>query len=129
MAASRPPFVGRERELHSLLSSLHQAAQRGGAVALVGGEPGIGKTRLVSELAVLASADGWLVLTCRADESEAMLPYLPFVEALRSYCRTGWLDELREQLGEGAAEVAILVPEARHRLPELEASRIILRPL
>src|SRR5258708_5097180 len=120
MTSARPPFVGRERELHSLLNNLDQAARRGGAVVLIGGEPGIGKTRLVAEVAARASADGWLVLTGRADEAEVMLPYLPFVEALRIYVRASGPDELREQLAEGAAEVALLVPDVRQRLSDLE---------
>lgn len=62
----RPPFVGRERELATLLGCLEAVRQGRGQVALGGGEPGIGKTRLLSELAGHARAEGWQVLSGRA---------------------------------------------------------------
>jgi ATP/maltotriose-dependent transcriptional regulator MalT len=103
-----------------LLHKLEQASD-GGSVVLVSGEPGIGKTRLASEVACRAEAGGWLVLVGRTDEAEGTLPYLPFVEILRSYVRACLPEELRVQLAEAALEVALLVPEIRQRLPDLDA--------
>src|SRR5438309_5324105 len=122
MGSVRPPFVGRARELSALVESLNRATQSGGSVTLIGGEPGIGKTRLVSELAARAGADGWQVLRGQADQLEEAPPYLPFVGALREYVRACPLDDLKEQLAEGAPEVALLVREVRSRLPNLESS-------
>jgi len=60
--AVRTPFVGRARELARLLERL-EAAERGqGGLVLIAGEPGIGKTRLLRELAERARAGGWRVL-------------------------------------------------------------------
>src|SRR3970040_1769085 len=82
----RAGFVGRGRELAALHAMLDETASRGsGRVALISGEPGIGKTRLLAEGADRAAAQGWLVLSGRAYESEGMPPYLPFVEVLRQY--------------------------------------------
>ncbi len=53
-------------------------------VVFVSGEPGIGKTRLVSELAELVRSENGSVLTGRCDE-EALIVYQPFIEALRSH--------------------------------------------
>ena len=54
------------------------------AVALLGGEPGVGKTRLAVELARAVHANGALVLAGRCDEDLAV-PYQPFAEALRDF--------------------------------------------
>src|SRR5687767_10563999 len=78
------PLVGREGELATLLGRLADAGRGQGGVALVAGEPGIGKTRLLAELADRAGAAGWTVLVGHAYDTEGMPPYLPFIEALRS---------------------------------------------
>ena len=78
----RSPFVGRERERDVLLAAVDAA--RGGErrVVLVAGEPGIGKTRLVAEVARRAHAGGATILAGRCHE-EPPGPFAPFVEALR----------------------------------------------
>jgi DNA-binding SARP family transcriptional activator len=71
------PFVGRGAELAALTDRWRNVDRDGGALAVVRGEAGIGKTRLVHELAALAAADGALVLwgDCVAD---VHLPFHPF---------------------------------------------------
>ena len=56
-------FIGRRGELRALKVALSRAAAGDPAVVLVGGEAGIGKTRLVSELAAACAGDGTRVLT------------------------------------------------------------------
>lgn len=119
----RSPFVGRQPELARLLDGLDSAGQGQGRVVLVAGEPRIGKTRLVLELAERARCRDWVVMFGRSYESEGMPPYLPFVEALQTYVQACPLPELQAYLGDGAAEVALLVRELRGRLPALRASR------
>ena len=79
-----PEFVGRERELAGLGAALERAADRRPAVVLVAGESGVGKTRLVAELAARARAQGARVLTgdC-VDLGDGELAYAPIVSALR----------------------------------------------
>lgn len=117
-ALARPPFVGRERELEVLSARLALAGQGHGHTVLVAGEPGVGKTRLVTEVANRARADGWITLIGRAYDSDGMPPYLPWTEALRGYVRACPRVELRAQLGDGAAAVALVVPDVRARLLE-----------
>jgi hypothetical protein len=81
----RTPFVGRERELALLNARLAQARQGEGGAVFVAGDPGIGKSRLLAELAAEARVDGWLVLTGSAYEIDGAAPYLPFSDALRQY--------------------------------------------
>jgi DNA-binding NarL/FixJ family response regulator len=122
LAGSRP-FVGRERELDELLGHLGSAQGGQGGVVLLAGEPGIGKTRLLLELANRARAQGGIVLFGRAYESDGVPPYLPFTEALRDYVRACPLDQLKSQLGDGGPEVALLVRDVRVHLPDLPESQ------
>src|SRR5438105_3627615 len=119
---SRTRFVGRRRELSLLTERLGSARQGRGGLVLVAGEPGIGKTRLVFELAELARSEGWLVLFGRAYDSAGMPPYFPLAEALRAYVRTCRSKELRTRLGRNAADVALVVPEVRDRLPDMPSA-------
>jgi ATP/maltotriose-dependent transcriptional regulator MalT len=78
-------FVGRADELSSLERILDELDRgRPGAVE-VAGEPGIGKTRLLKELAARAGARGHLVLSGAASEFERDLPFSVFVDALDEY--------------------------------------------
>ncbi len=119
-AADKSPFVGREREL-ALLGTLLQnvASHSSGRAVLVAGEPGIGKTRLLTEVAKGAADSGWLVLLGRAYESEGMPPYLPFTEALGSHIRGVADNRLASELGDRAAELSLILPEVARRLPDL----------
>src|SRR5918996_5623693 len=68
-------LVGRERELRALAHALDRLAGGQAAFAEVTGEPGIGKTRLLGELAADAERRGHLVLRGRATEFERDAPY------------------------------------------------------
>ena len=75
--------------------------------------------RLTEEVAVYARLREVQVLRGNCHETEAGLPYLPFVEAMREYVLDTPAERLASDLGEGAADVARLVPDIRGRLPEL----------
>jgi DNA-binding SARP family transcriptional activator len=86
------PFVGRGEELRMLHAAWQTAFVCGGGpgvgIVLVVGEPGIGKTRLIDELATGVAAGGACVLRGRAFEAEMVRPYGPWIDALRSIART-----------------------------------------
>ncbi|WP_371780441.1 helix-turn-helix transcriptional regulator [Streptosporangium subroseum] len=86
-------LIGRSAELDRLTAVLDAAAGGLAGVALLGGDAGIGKTRLVTELAERARADGFAVLIGQCAELGDALPYLPLADALR-----GARGELREAL-------------------------------
>ncbi len=94
---------------------------------MVAGEPGIGKTRLLEEVAETARVEGAAVLWGRCYEGEAARPYGPFVEALGDYARTAAPDALRAELGLGAPPLARLVPVLRERVPDI-AEPVALQP-
>ena len=81
--ASRPRLVGREAELGRLLALLADAAAGRPVVALVSGDAGVGKTRLVTELSARGAGRGFTVLSGRCAELADTVPYLPLADALR----------------------------------------------
>jgi class 3 adenylate cyclase/tetratricopeptide (TPR) repeat protein len=114
-AAARP-FVGRVGELDGLVAATLAAGKGDGELVLVHGEPGIGKTRLVAEAARQMHAQGGVVLYGRCSE-EPLLPYEPFVAALRDYAASCDDAALREHVRFGTASLLRLMPELRARLP------------
>ena len=112
------PFVGRETE-RMQLADVWESAQEGEfRVVLMTGEPGIGKTRLASEMALAAHSEGATVLFGRCDD-ELDVPYQPFVDALRHFVEQCPPAYLRDELGSGAGELVRLVPELTRQFPEL----------
>ena len=90
-------IVGRAAELDRLEQALAAACDGRGTTALVAGPAGIGKTRVVAELARRARARGATVLTGRCiDVVGVGLPYVPLIEALRPLRGSSVLDGLPE---------------------------------
>ena len=85
---SSPAFVGRAQEIERLLAAFKSAAaDEGAATVLLGGEAGVGKTRLVAELASRVREAGGIVLAGSClDLTNAALPFGPVVQALRARC-------------------------------------------
>ncbi len=105
--------------MDQLKAALENALSGRGSLVMMVGEPGIGKTRLAEEFGVYASLRGAQVLTGRAYEGEVALPYRPFVEAFRQYVQDRPDPLLRQELGDGAPEVAKLISEVRRRFPDI----------
>ena len=83
----RTPFIGRETERAELRRLLDQAARGQGSLVMIGGEPGVGKTRLADELLLEARQRGVLALSGHCYEMEGSPPYIPFVEILEMFER------------------------------------------
>jgi predicted ATPase len=106
-----PTFVGRVEELELLEAARRRAADGEPAVVLVGGEAGIGKTRLVAELTARCATDGTRVLAggC-VPVGDGALPYAPIVEALRALASEVGVTTVRELIGPSWDELARLLP-------------------
>jgi tetratricopeptide (TPR) repeat protein len=112
-------FVGRECEM-ARLGRAHSDMRSGrGALVLLTGEAGIGKTRTAAEFAATARREGTLVLWGGCYDGEWAPPFGPFAEAITAYARQAEPDILREDLGFGAAPIARVIPAVRERLPDL----------
>ncbi|HEY2789445.1 MAG TPA: AAA family ATPase [Gaiellales bacterium] len=112
------PFVGRPRELALLRSLMPRAGGEGRRVALVGGEAGSGKSRLVREFAHEAAGDGVLVLYGACD-AVVRIPYQPIAEALDHLMRISDPEQLRHDLGGGGGELTRLLPDLGARVGPL----------
>ncbi len=118
----RGRLIGRGAEEARLDAALEAAIAGGGTTAIVGGEAGIGKTRLVGRLAATARERGATVLggACLAPGSGA-IPYAPFVEALRGLTRSVEPERLAALLGPARNEIALLLPEVAPRIHDVPA--------
>ena len=115
LPAWEPPLAGRQRDVARLREALDRAlAGRGRLVVLIG-EAGAGKSRLVSELTAAAARRQARVLVGRCYETERILPFAPWVHALRSgrvveerhifdTLEPGWRDEVGRLLPELSSE-------------------------
>jgi predicted ATPase len=115
----RSEFVGRSLELDRLQRAVDAAFGGHGSLVMLAGEPGIGKTRLAERTGEYAGLRGAQTLLGHCHETEAGIPYLPFVEAIRRYVAERPDDALREELGSAGPDVARIVSEVTQRLPDV----------
>ena len=115
-------FVGRSREMDVLRAALAEAKNGRGQIAMLAGEPGIGKTRIAQELARHAESEGGRVLWGRCYEGEGAPPYWPWIEPVRAYILSTDAEKLRHQMGQGASIISGLFPEVTEILGELPAA-------
>lgn len=115
--SSSEGFIGRARELADLRSGLEQIQAGRGQAFLVGGEPGVGKTRLADELSEMAQQQEIGTWWGRCWEAGGAPPFWPWIQILRSL----WEQEprwLEENLGPGVEHLAAILPELRQHLPK-----------
>lgn len=116
-------MFGRAAESAALAAAWTKAKDGRRQLVLVAGEPGIGKTRLATEAALAAHADGAVVLLGTCDE-DVNLPYQPFLEALRHYVAHAPDDVLAAHVREHKGELVRLAPELARRAPDLPAPQV-----
>jgi class 3 adenylate cyclase/tetratricopeptide (TPR) repeat protein len=114
------PSVEREAERASLRRLLDDALSGHGRLALVAGEPGIGKSRLVTEIGDVAQARGMRELTGHCVEMSGGPPYLPYVEMIEQAISSPRRSlALSNALGNVAAEIARIAPALRRAFPNI----------
>jgi DNA-binding SARP family transcriptional activator len=105
------PFVGRANELERIQLAIAEVSEGRGRIILLSGEAGIGKTRLIQEIATHGRGRGFRFLSGRCYALTRILAFAPWIEAFR----TAGLTEdqsLLDRLGpDGRAELARLLPE------------------
>ena len=105
-------FVGRQSELEALTERLDEAIAGGrGSVFLIAGEAGIGKSRLLEELAGRARERGTTVVWGRCWEAGGAPAYWPWIQSLRTYVDGRDRNALRAELGAHATELGAILPE------------------
>jgi class 3 adenylate cyclase len=121
-----PVVVGRTAEAARLDAALTDARNGNGQTVVLGGEAGVGKSAFVRRVEERAVSDGFRVLIGLTHQSEAGLPYAPFISAVRSGFRGLDRDELGRVLQRSAPDLAQLFPELG-RLGRAEATKGIER--
>ena len=118
-AGDATPFVGRNNEYGLLIGLIARLTSGSGYNVLIEGEPGIGKSRLLREVAHYARVNDLPTLATNCYEIERAMPYQPVIDLV-----TRALDRisdaaLRSLAPVSLAELAALVPEVGERFPDL----------
>lgn len=115
--AASADFLCREKELALARDALLESLAGRGQLLLLTGEPGIGKTRLASELARIARARGALVCWGRCHEGEGGPAYWPWIQILRDLLDEAGPAALAARAAAAASDLAEILPELRGHLP------------
>ncbi len=105
------PFIGRRVELADLEQALDAATRGRGFVALIAGEPGIGKTRLADELGSIALARAASVAWGRCWEAGGTPAYWPWTQILRALTAERGAPAIERAMGGRGSDLAPLLPE------------------
>src|ERR1700730_13017354 len=120
----RTAFVGRKTERGAIRTAIDRALSGHGSLIMLGGGPGVGKSRLAMEMAEDASRVGFRCLVGHCYERDEPFPYLPFVEILESdLAQAASLDDYRQRMGDNAAELAQIAPSLRRIFPIFRTHR------
>jgi DNA-binding CsgD family transcriptional regulator len=119
--AARPEpahrFIGRHGELEALLAALRRAVDGEPTIALLAGEPGIGKTRTAQAFADQAAQQQVLALWGRCPEEPGAPPYWPWVQLIRRYAAQHDEATVAAVMGSAAAQLTALDPRAAPPAP------------
>ncbi len=115
------PLISRTEELSKLKAAFENALANKSSVVALQGEAGVGKTRLMQELAVYAQSKKAVVLSGSA--SEDGLPYAPWIEITRQYIAAAPVELLRRLSGPNSSELVKLVPDIAAKLGTIPPSK------
>jgi predicted ATPase/DNA-binding CsgD family transcriptional regulator len=113
-----PVLIGRASHLEALTRLIEHARGGSGQTALIAGEAGIGKSRLVAEAKTIAALRGFSILQGSCFEPDRVLPYAPLLDLLRTFCANHLDAEIASAFGSSGPELIKLLPEVATRLPE-----------
>jgi hypothetical protein len=119
------PLIGRAAEMSRLRGAMERVNRGRGEIVAILGEAGVGKSRTASELATETSSRGWRVLVGRACEAERILPFAPWVDALRASGVTHD-DVTRELAPVWRAGLRCLLPEMVEPMPATDSDDRLL---
>ena len=118
-ASDTTPFVGRNNEYGLLIGLIARLTAGTGYTVLIEGEPGIGKSRLLREVARYAHAQDLPTLATNCYEIERAMPYQPVIDLVTRALDRVSAAALRSLAPVSLAELAALVPEVGERFPDL----------
>ena len=118
-ASDNTPFVGRSNEYGLLIGLIARLTAGAGHTVLIEGEPGIGKSRLMREVARYAQVQGLPTLATNCYEIERAMPYQPVIDLVTRALERVAAATLHKLAPVSLAELAALVPEVGERFPGL----------
>jgi tetratricopeptide (TPR) repeat protein len=121
--AETPFFVGREPEIGRLAATVRDAQAGRGRPALLVGEPGIGKTRTVEELASRINMPPERIIWGRSPEQEGAPAYWPWLQILRRHLERSDAARIAAEFGPDAVALSRLLPGLGERLGVAKAAR------
>ena len=95
-----PTLIGRDAQFALLTDLLVQVGNGQGRGALISGEAGIGKSRLVAEVTDIAGERGACILRGHCFDHDRALPYAPLIDMLRTFCAGCPPTSLSRRLGQ-----------------------------
>ena len=113
-----PVLIGRENDLQRLDRLITQSQEGRGQIALISGEAGIGKSRLVRE-AKARAPQGTMILEGACFQTESVLPYAPILDLFRNFLETHPPEEIARMMEASAPQLVKLFPELIRDLPDL----------
>ncbi|HWU31409.1 MAG TPA: AAA family ATPase [Marmoricola sp.] len=105
----RTPLIGRQAEIEALRRAYRAVESGESRVVLLGGEAGVGKTRLLTDFLEEVGDAPVLIGGC-VELSQAAVPFLPLASALRAMARDRSDDEMRSLISDGTAPLTQLLP-------------------
>jgi AAA ATPase domain len=112
-----PVLIGRGHDLATLRLLVERAKSGQGQVALVSGEAGIGKSRLVAEVKTSAASHDFQLLQGSCFPTDAAIPYAPLLDLLRSFLTGRTMAPPAPMIEPVALTFLPLLPDLGHVLP------------
>src|SRR5689334_9650812 len=113
-----PTLVGRDTQIAAVRHVLEQARGGSGRVALIVGEAGVGKSRLLRAMTDEARAAGFFILQGACFEAERSIPYAPLLDLVRLLASATSPAIVNHVLAPAASDLVAFFPELRLLLPE-----------
>jgi len=117
-----PTLIGRDPEIGAARAVIDRAWEARGQVALVVGDAGVGKSRLLRNMMDEARAEGFLLLRGQSFESDASIPYAPLLDLVRLFTESVSPALAAHVLAPAAAELTAVFPELRPILRDVTPS-------
>ena len=114
-----PTLIGRGAETALIADTLSSARDRHARLALIGGEAGVGKSRLLRSMIDDARTAGFFVLHGASFEAETSIPYAPLLDLVRLFAASSPHAVVAHVLAPAAPELVARFPELRHLFPDV----------
>src|ERR1051326_1474941 len=114
-----PEIIGRTPEFAALRSLAEQASGKKGHIALIAGEAGIGKSRLVAEVKTYAASHGFLLLQGSCFPTDHAIPYAPLLDLLRAFLTSHSSGQTAEEVKQVAQAFFPLLSDVGHLIQDV----------